>query len=269
MPIPIGSLIQNEAFGRLQSMFRAALVPASVISLQTVRIILAFPALWKNLFASLYQQRAKLSLHQSGRSCNFMCKAKYRCIPRPIATLIKRTQGAVLVVATGSSGGQITDELQRSGRTVFLCVGPHDRPPRAYRGHDYCWWLGVLGLWDIPAKAPCTAHVTISVSGARGGETVDFRRLSHEGMTLLGSASGFENVRLQIDGDLAENIAAGDANYLDMLAQSDAYVERFGLDLPLEPEAHVLPIDPDCLTNPIRKLDLVKEGITTVLWATG
>lgn len=178
-------------------------------------------------------------------------------------------EGAVLVVGAGSSGGQIADELQRSGRKVFLCVGPHDRPPRAYRGRDYCWWLGVLGLWDIAAKAPGTEHVTISVSGARGGQTVDFRRLAHDGMTLLGRASGYENGRLILDGDLRANIAAGDANYLDMLDQADAYAERFGLDLPEEPEARMLPHDPDCVMNPIRDLDLGKVGIGTVIWATG
>jgi len=155
------------------------------------------------------------------------------------------TEGAVLVVGAGSSGGQIADELQRSGRKVYLCVGPHDRPPRAYRGRDYCWWLGVLGLWDVAAKAPGTEHVTISVSGVRGGETVDFRRLAHAGMTLLGRASGYRDGKLLVDDDLGENIAAGDANYLDMLRQADAYIERFGLDLPIEPEAHVLPDDPD------------------------
>ena len=177
--------------------------------------------------------------------------------------------GAVLVVGAGSSGGQIADELQRSGRKVFLCVGPHDRPPRAYRGRDYCWWLGVLGLWDIPAKAPGTEHLTISVSGARGGETVDFRRLAHDGMTLLGRASGYSSGKLHLDDDLKENIAAGDENYLDMLAQADAYIDRFGLDLAPEPEAHVLPDDPECLTHPLRELDLAQEGITTVIWATG
>lgn len=43
----------------------------------------------------------------------------------------------VLVVdADGSSGVQIADELQPSGRQVYLAVGPHDRPPRSYRGRD-------------------------------------------------------------------------------------------------------------------------------------
>lgn len=57
--------------------------------------------------------------------------------------------GAVLVVGAGSSGVQIADELLRSGRDVYLSVGPHDRPPRSYRGRDFVWWLGVLGKWDM------------------------------------------------------------------------------------------------------------------------
>jgi putative flavoprotein involved in K+ transport len=62
--------------------------------------------------------------------------------------------GAVLVVGSGSSGVQIADELQRAGRTVYLSVGPHDRPPRRYRERDFCWWLGVLGEWDAQKVKP-------------------------------------------------------------------------------------------------------------------
>ncbi len=86
--------------------------------------------------------------------------------------------GALLVVGAGSSGVQIADELLRAGKRVYLSVGPHDRPPRSYRGRDFCWWLGVLGKWDLEAPGPNTEHVTIAVSGARGGETIDFRRLA-------------------------------------------------------------------------------------------
>lgn len=69
-------------------------------------------------------------------------------------------KGAVLVVGAGSSGVQIADELQRAGKRVYLSVGPHDRPPRAYRGRDVCWWLGVLGKWDAETPGPGTEHVT-------------------------------------------------------------------------------------------------------------
>ena len=178
-------------------------------------------------------------------------------------------KGAILVIGAGSSGGQIADELQRAGRKVFLCVGPHDRPPRSYRNRDYCWWLGVLGLWDLSAKTPGTEHVTISVSGAQGGKTVDFRKFAHDGMVLLGRASDYKNGKLIISNDLKKNIADGDANYLYLLAKADAYLEKFGIDLPDEPKAHILLKDPQCLKNPILELDIEKEGIHNIIWATG
>lgn len=178
-------------------------------------------------------------------------------------------QGAVMVVGAGSSGGQIARELMEAGRKVYLSVGPHDRPPRLYRGRDFCWWLGVLGLWDVSAMAPGTEHVTISVSGAKGGETVDFRKLAAGGMTLVGRTESFADGVVKFAPDLVENVANGDANYLGMLDAADAYVERTGIDLPPEPEARVFIDDPDCMTNPLTELDLAAAGITTVIWATG
>ena len=178
-------------------------------------------------------------------------------------------EGAVLVVGAGSSGGQIADELLRAGRRVYLSVGPHDRPPRAYRGRDFVWWLGVLGKWDMAAMDPGTEHVTISVSGAYGGNTVDFRRLAAQGMTLVGRTESFNDGVMRFATDLAANIAHGDANYLSLLDEADAYVTRNGLDLPEEPEARNREPDPDCVTNPVLELNLADAAINTIIWATG
>ena len=177
--------------------------------------------------------------------------------------------GAVLVVGSGSSGVQIAEELVKAGRRVYLSVGPHDRPPRHYRGRDFVWWLGVLGKWDAAAPKPGTEHVTIAVSGANGGHTIDFRKLAATGMTLLGRTEGFDAGIMTFADDLAANVRRGDANYLSLLDEADAYVEQYGLDLPREPEARVFDPDPACMTNPVRRLDLAKEGIGTILWATG
>ena len=177
--------------------------------------------------------------------------------------------GAVLVVGAGSSGVQIADELQRAGKKVYLSVGAHDRPPRAYRGQDFCWWLGVLGKWDAATPPAGAEHVTISVSGAYGGLTVDFRRLAHEGMILTGVTKKFENGVMHFAPDLADSIARGDANYLSVLDEADAYVSRNGLDLPEEPEARRILPDPDCVRNPILSLDLKAAGIGSIIWATG
>ncbi|AKS35529.1 flavin-containing monooxygenase [Mycolicibacterium goodii] len=177
--------------------------------------------------------------------------------------------GAVLVIGAGSSGVQIADEIHRSGRRVFLAVGPHDRPPRSYRGRDFCWWLGVLGKWDMAAPPRGAEHVTIAVSGAHGGHTVDFRSLAADGITLLGMAGPFEDGVMRFADDLRTNIEKGDANYLSMLDEADAYVGRNGLDLPEEPQARVLGPDPECMTNPILELDLAAAGITSIIWAVG
>jgi putative flavoprotein involved in K+ transport len=177
--------------------------------------------------------------------------------------------GAVLVVGAGSSGAQIAEELLLSGRQVYLSVGPHDRPPRRYRGLDFVWWLGVLGKWDAPAVQPGMEHVTISVSGADGGHTIDFRRFAARGMALVGMTEGYSDGVLSFASDLGRNLAAGDANYLSILDEADAHVARCGLDLPEEPEARIIGPDPVCVTDPIRELDLAEAGITSIIWATG
>ena len=182
---------------------------------------------------------------------------------------LQLTEGAVLVVGAGSSGAQIADELLRAGRRVYLSVGPHDRPPRSYRGRDFVWWLGVLGKWDAEAMEPGTEHVTISVSGAHGGHTVDFRRLAAQGITLLGRTETFEGSVMRFAPDLLDNVAQGDAGYLSVLNEADAYVARNGLDLPEEPDARKVEPDPPCLTDPVLELNLAEAGVASIVWATG
>jgi putative flavoprotein involved in K+ transport len=177
--------------------------------------------------------------------------------------------GGVLVVGAGSSGAQIADELMRAGRQVTISVGPHDRPPRRYRGRDFVWWLGVLGKWELPAPTPGTEHVTIAVSGAEGGQTIDFRRLAGQGMRLVGVTQSYADGVLSFAPDLAEAIGYGDANLLSVLDEADAYASRHGLDLPEEPSARDILPEPDCVTDPVRSLNLAHEGITSIIWATG
>ena len=178
-------------------------------------------------------------------------------------------EGAVLVVGAGSSGVQIADELQRAGKKVYLSVGPHDRPPRSYRNRDFCWWLGVLGEWDKEVATPGREHVTIAVSGARGGQTIDFRVLARQGITLVGLTKAFSGDVVTFESDIAANLAQGDENYLSLLNAADAYVARNGLDLPEEPEARNTLPDPECVTHPILELDLAAAGVTSIVWATG
>ena len=174
--------------------------------------------------------------------------------------------GAVLVVGAGSSGVQIADELLGAGRRVYLSVGAHDRPPRRYRGRDFVWWLGVLGKWDAETPPRGAEHVTIAVSGAHGGGTVDFRELDARGMVLVGSTASCDGETVRFNADLGDNITRGDATYLSLLDEADAYVADTGLDLPLEPDARELGPLP---SGAVEVLDLADAGVTSVIWATG
>ncbi|QBK03906.1 FAD-dependent oxidoreductase [Hylemonella gracilis] len=178
-------------------------------------------------------------------------------------------EGAVLVVGAGASGSQIAEELRKTGKTVYLSVGEHYRPPRSYRGRDYCWWLGALGLWDEVAIKPKKQHVAFAVSGYEGGKTVDFRRLAHMGIQLVGLTRSYQDGVIQFEEGLAKNVGDGDQAYFDVLREADAYIEKNGLPFPPEPEAWKLLPDPGCLTHPILRLDLAQADITTIVWATG
>ncbi len=65
------------------------------------------------------------------------------------------------------------------------------------------------------------------------------------------------------------NIARGDATYLALLAEADAYIARTGLDLPEEPRAWNVGNLPSCTAQPLSELDLRSAGVTSIVWATG
>ena len=112
-------------------------------------------------------------------------------------------------------------------------------------------------------------HVTISVSGANGGRTVDFRDLATRGMQLVGVTEGYDDGVICFADNLVANIQRGDANYLSVLQEADRYVARNGLDLPEEPEAHRLAPLPPSVTEAPLQLDLTAANIRSIVWATG
>ena len=178
-------------------------------------------------------------------------------------------EGGVLVIGSGSSGTQISDELLRAGKNVYLSIGPHNRPPRSYRGKDNVWWFSVLGVWQKKTPDPNTQHVTIAVSGYDGGKTIDFRKFANRGMNLIGMTQKFENGILYFENDLKKNLDKGDQYYLSVLKDADEYINKNNLNFPLEEEAKILEKDPNCVKNPILELDIKKENIKNVIWATG
>jgi putative flavoprotein involved in K+ transport len=177
--------------------------------------------------------------------------------------------GAVLVVGSGASGAQIAEELLRAGRRVYLAVGRHRRMPRRYRGRDLIWWLGDMGLLQRLAEARGPDRSLPLISGALGGNTIDFRRYAAEGVTLLGRMEAAHQGVISFAPDLARRLAYGDASYTIFLDMMDAHAEQHGLDMPSDPGARAVLPDPLCLAEPLRRLDIGASGIGAVIWATG
>src|SRR5207249_2317569 len=177
--------------------------------------------------------------------------------------------GAVLVVGSGASGAQITEELCRAGRRVYLSVGQHTRLPRRYRGRDLIWWLGAMGIDRTPVEARGPSRLLPLITGAYGGHTIDFRRFAADGVTLLGHVRAARDGVLEIAPDLGQSLVEGEATYAVFLDMVDAHVEKHGLKLPQEPAARATLPDPACVSEPLRSLDIGADGIGAVIWATG
>ena len=177
--------------------------------------------------------------------------------------------GGVLVVGSGASGAQIAEELFRAGRRVYLSVGRHTRVPRRYRGRDLIWWLSEMGLDRTTAEERGPDRAKPLITGAFGGDTIDFRRFAAEGVTLLGRVQAFHQGIVDLAPDLAKRLAYGDVSYSVFLDRVDAHVQRHALDTPEDPSARSVWPDPPCLTEPLRHLDLRAAKISAVVWATG
>ncbi|HLX14145.1 MAG TPA: NAD(P)-binding domain-containing protein, partial [Bradyrhizobium sp.] len=174
--------------------------------------------------------------------------------------------GAVLVVGSGASGAQICEELLRSGRRVYLSIGRHTRLPRRYRGKDLVWWLNAMGFDQTSVHGPGRSKPLIT--GAFGGNTIDFRRFAAEGVTLLGRILAVHDDEVDLAPDLAKRLAYGDGSYAFFLDKADAHVLRHGLEMPEEPAARAVLPDPPCLVEPLAHFNLRAAGIGAVIWAT-
>jgi putative flavoprotein involved in K+ transport len=177
--------------------------------------------------------------------------------------------GAVLVVGSGQSGAQIAEELNQSGRKVFLATGIAPHSPRRYRGKDIFSWLIDSGFIDQTFEQMQFMgrdFVAPMISGKNGGHTLNLHTFHRDGVVLLGHARDYVDGKLVIAPDLKENLGKADMGQKMLLKNIDDYIQRAGVDAPLED----LPAMTDGYVAPeITTLDLRAEGINTIIWACG
>jgi putative flavoprotein involved in K+ transport len=141
--------------------------------------------------------------------------------------------------------------------------------PRRYRGRDLIWWLDTMGLLQKPTEERGPDRSLPLITGAFGGNTIDFRRFAAEGVTLVGRMQKAGDGVIDFAPDLAKRLAYGDASYAIFLDMMDDHVERHDLKFSKDPAARAVLPDPAYLREPLRRLDLGAAGIGAVIWATG
>ncbi len=180
--------------------------------------------------------------------------------------------GAVLVVGSGASGCQIADDLQQSGRQVYLSVGRHSRTPRRYRGKDFAYWGAALKRPEqivdtVPVNLRKGAEVLLT--GANGGYDVDLRSMAARGIVLLSHSQGIKAGDLILADDLEQHLAKGDESFAAFKKSVDEYVTRNGLDVAEEQESEVSPNSRKEISSPVSHLNFKDAGVGAIVWASG
>jgi putative flavoprotein involved in K+ transport len=202
------------------------------------------------------------SAAEAPRHLHQMDAARYRT-PSAVAA------GGVLVVGSGPSGQQIAAELRRAGRHVVLAAGRHGRLPRRYLGQDIWHWLNEIGdvdrvIDDPLERARLRGGPSLALTGANGGEQLDLGVLHALGVVIAGRLAGFHRGRALFADDLRTTVAGADDRMRHVLDRIDAHVEVGG-GAQIEP-GHLPAVR---LPDGPQELDLAREGISTVVWATG
>jgi putative flavoprotein involved in K+ transport len=180
--------------------------------------------------------------------------------------------GRVLVVGASATGLQLADEIRRSGRPVTLAVGEHIRMPRLYRGRDIQWWLEATGILDerydeVDDVVRARRVPSPQLVGSPERRTLDLNSLIEQGVEMVGRLVGVSDGRLQFSGSLANHCAMADLKLERLLERIDRWcTERRVGDIVAAPERLAATrVEP----APRLTLDLAKEPVATIVWATG
>ena len=178
--------------------------------------------------------------------------------------------GAVLVVGSGQSGGQIAEDLVHAGRRVFLATSRTGRLVRRYRGGDSFNWLTVSGFADVPRRELMLEDGRLPPRPLLGAtHTISLQSLSAQGVVLLGRFRGVVNGSLAFGDEVGDHMRFADEASADAKRVIDEYIERAGLDAPPAEDDPAETVAPCVPSPPIRSIDLAASGISSIVWCTG
>jgi putative flavoprotein involved in K+ transport len=177
--------------------------------------------------------------------------------------------GGVLVVGASASGAQLAEEIHTSGRRVTLAVGNHTPAPRRYRGRDIYECLELAGILDEPPPAGidlARRQPSLQVVGRADHRDLNLKILDDQGIRLLGRLADINGVKVQFKGDLRSTVEAAQARMLRTLDRIDRSLNDRGLEAPAADPGVRTPFVAD---SEVSTLDLKREGIRSIVWATG
>lgn len=180
--------------------------------------------------------------------------------------------GGVLIVGAAATGIQFADEIQASGRAVTLAVSHHLRLPRRYRGRDILWWFDRMGLFDEGADSVHDIEISrhqpsMQLIGRPDHATLDLQILARRGVRLTGRLASLDGTQACFNDDLIAYTAGADIKLAMLRRRIDQFVERTDLQEQVE---GIPDFEPWCWPAPTpATLDLTREGIATIIWATG
>lgn len=184
--------------------------------------------------------------------------------------------GGVLVVGSGQSGVQLTEELVAAGRSVTIAVGRCARFPRTYRGRDAFWWLRHIATDGPSVGLSLPSAATLpdprlrlacnpQLSGHGAPHDINLRSMAASGVRLAGRLEAVDGSRVRFASDLAASLDFADRGFRERFQPLfDAFEDRMGLGLPADALSSIA-FDPPEVTQ----LDLAAEGIHSVLWTSG
>lgn len=172
--------------------------------------------------------------------------------------------GKVLVVGSGQTGCQLSEELHIDGRDVFLACGRAPWMPRRAEGRDVVSWAADASFFDAPLSSlPSPAArlgANIQATGRDGGHDLHYRTLQAMGVELLGHLGGVDDGTVHFEDDLAESVAFGDARYND-LRQVLAQLSERGIKPPELPDPPAFSAAP--------ATELKADDLAAVIFTTG
>ena len=183
--------------------------------------------------------------------------------------------GNVLVIGSAQSGCQIAEDLADTGRKVILSTSMVARVPRRYRGKDIHDWLLDMKFFDM-RKEQITDPALLNMKAPQltgvgnHPKTISLQSLAKKGVHIIGKLKDAHKDVLLFETNAAGHVKFADTFSIRVKMMIDEHIIKKELIAP-EPEhdEEDLPDENQNCVSEINSLDLGKQKISSIIWATG